>query len=186
MPNFYLDIETTGKDPKRDQIITIQFARFDSRTGKRIGNLKILKSWESDEKEIIKKFIEESGISDPNVFSFVPVGFNLGFEHNFFIERCRVHNLPAIDVLLNRPFIDLKSLCVIMNNGSFKGSGLDKITGKPHSGEIVPKWFSEKKYDEIENYIVREAQEFEKFCSCLHKELPDTLKKFKSSSDTKK
>lgn len=178
MPNFYLDIETTGLDPKKDKIITIQFMQLDSTTSKAIGELVILKEWESSEKNIIQMFIEQSKITDSYPFSFVSIGYNLGFEHNFFIERCKLHGLDTIDIL-NRPFLDLRPFGVIMNKGQFKGSGLDKITGKPPSGHLVPQWYSEGKYEEIIKYIKIESEEFVKFSCWLYQNLPDLLTKFK-------
>ena len=87
MPNFYLDIETTGLNPKIDKIITIQFQRLDKNTAEASGELTILKEWESSEKHIIEEFSKLTGINDENPFSFVPVGFNLSFEHNFLRQR---------------------------------------------------------------------------------------------------
>ncbi|MHB8546333.1 MAG: ribonuclease H-like domain-containing protein [Nitrosotalea sp.] len=45
MGNFYLDIETTGVDPRNDKIITIQFVELERNTGKQIGEFRILKEW---------------------------------------------------------------------------------------------------------------------------------------------
>ena len=181
MSNYYLDIETTGLDPKKDKIITIQFMKLYETTAEPIGNLKILREWNSSEKEILERFIEESEITDPYPFTFVPVGYNLGFEHNFFLDRCKVHGLADIDILGN-PFIDLRSLGIIMNNGKFKGSGLDKLTGKSQNGSIIPKLYAEKKYSEIEDYINEESAEFVKFCTWIYKELPSMLNRFKSEN----
>lgn len=178
MPNFYLDIETTGIDPSRDKIITIQFVELERNTAAQKGNLRILKEWESNEKNVLLTFILESKIADPYAFAFVPIGYNLGFEHRFLLERCKSNGLPPIGVL-NRPFIDLRPLGVLMNRGEFKDSGLDKITGKPHSGHIVPQWYAEKKWQEIENYVAVEAEEFIRFCAWLYKELPLMLSRFK-------
>jgi len=51
----YFDIETTGLDPERDKVITIQTQRLVGRTGEPIDEVNILKEWESSEKEIIYK-----------------------------------------------------------------------------------------------------------------------------------
>ena len=36
-PHYYLDIETTGLDPKIDQILTIQYQKISVHTGKSAG-----------------------------------------------------------------------------------------------------------------------------------------------------
>ena len=176
--NYYLDIETTGLDPLHSKIITIQYMELDEDTAKPRGPLKILKEWESDEKTILKKFME---IFRPgNDWVFVPIGFNLNFEHKFFWQRCISNSLEPFDIF-NRPFLDLHTIAVIMNGGSFKGSGLDKITNKPSSGKNIPKLYYEKNYTEIESYIKKETDEFSIFCSKLYEELPALLNKLRSS-----
>ena len=62
MGNYYLGIETTGLEPGNSKIITIQFQELDWKA-KPIGKLNILKEWESDEKSIIKEFIETTKIT---------------------------------------------------------------------------------------------------------------------------
>ena len=176
--NYYLDIETTGLDTLHSKIITIQYMELDEDTAKPRGPLKILKEWESDEKTIIKKFMEV--FRPGNDWAFVPIGFNLNFEHKFFWQRCISNSLEPFDIF-NRPFLDLHTIAVIMNKGSFKGSGLDKITNKPSSGKNIPKLYYEKNYTEIESYIKKEADEFSIFCSKLYEELPALLNKLRSS-----
>ena len=169
--NYYLDIETTGLDPLRHKIITIQYMELERNTAKPVGPLKILKEWESDEKTILTKFIEESGINDSYKFTFIPVGFNLQFEHSFFWQRCMSNGLKPIDIL-NRPFLDLKTVAVIMNKGEFKGSGQHNMTSKSHGGGNIPQLYSEKKYAVIESYIEKEAEGFCNWCSLLYVKLP--------------
>ena len=175
---YYLDIETTGLDPLHSKIITIQYMELDEDTAKPRGPLKILKEWESDEKTILKKFMEV--FRPGNDWAFVPIGFNLNFEHKFFWQRCISNSLEPFDIF-NRPFLDLHTIAVIMNGGRFKGSGLDKITNKPSSGKNIPKLYYEKNYIEIESYIKKEADEFSIFCSKLYEELPALLNKLRSS-----
>ena len=127
MVQYYLDIETTGLNPSEEQIITIQYQELDKNTGEAKGELKILKAWELSEKEIIEQFISDSKILDSYRFSFVPIGFNLNFEHNFLKVRSEKHGLPQIDVL-NHPFLDLQIIGIVMNKGEFKGASLDGKT----------------------------------------------------------
>ena len=176
--NYYLDIETTGLDTLHSKIITIQYMELDEDTAKPRGPLKILKEWEFDEKTILKKFMEV--FRPGNDWAFVPIGFNLNFEHKFFWQRCISNSLEPFDIF-NRPFLDLHTIAVIMNGGRFKGSGLDKITNKPSSGKNIPKLYYEKNYTEIESYIKKEADEFSIFCSKLYEELPALLNKLRSS-----
>jgi hypothetical protein len=87
VPNFYLDIETTGIDPNKCKIITIQFVELDRNTGVKKGELKILKEWLSDEKDILLKFISESKIADPHPFTFVPVGTQTWLRTHFLSRK---------------------------------------------------------------------------------------------------
>ena len=146
-------------------------------TAKPAGPLKILKEWESDEKTILKRFIED--FIPENQWAFVPIGFNLQFEHGFFWQRCISNGLQPVDIF-NGPFLDLKTVAVLMNKGEFKGASLHKMTNKPHSGRIIVDWYGEKKYEEIEGYIRKETDEFSSFCSWLYEEMPQLFLKFKS------
>ena len=136
MGNYYLDIETTGLDEVENKITTIQYVELERGTGKQLGELTILKEWELGEEGMLKKFIEDSPISNKYDFDFVPVGYNLGFEHKFLLEKSSKYNLFPITVL-SRPCIDLHAIGILMNKGEFRGSGLDKLTGKSHSGSPV-------------------------------------------------
>ena len=174
--NYYLDIETTGLDELHDKIITIQYMELERNTAKPMSPLKILKEWESDEKTILTKFI--SDFVPESQWAFVPIGFNLQFEHSFFWQRCISNGLQPVDIF-NGPFLDLKTVAVLMNKGEFKGASLHKMTNKPHGGGNIPQLYGEKKYAEIESYIKKEAEEFSSFCSKLYKELPVLLETFR-------
>ena len=174
--NCYLDIETTGLDPLQSKIITIQYMELERNTAKPVGQLKILKEWESDEKTILTKFI--SDFVPENQWAFIPIGFNLQFEHKFLWQRCISNGLQPVDIL-NGPFLDLKTVAVLMNKGEFKGASLHNITDKPRSGSNIPNLYSEKKYEEIENYIKNETDEFSKFCVRLYEEMPQLFTRFR-------
>ena len=175
--NYYLDIETTGLDKINNKIITIQYMELERNTAKPVGPLKILKEWESDEKTILTRFI--SDFVPENDWAFIPIGFNLQFEHKFLWQRCISNGLKPIDIL-DGPFLDLKTVGVIMNKGEFKGAALHNLTNKPHGGGNIPQLYAEKKYEEIESYIKRETEEFTTFCTRLYKELPQLLQLFKN------
>ena len=175
--NYYLDIETTGLDELHNKIITIQYMELERNTAKPVGPLKILKEWEYDEKTILKRFIED--FVPGNQWAFIPIGFNLQFEHKFLWQRCISNGLKPIDIL-DGPFLDLKTVGVIMNKGEFKGAALHNLTNKPHGGGNIPQLYAEKKYGEIESYIKRETEEFTTFCTRLYKELPQLLQLFKN------
>ncbi|MFH1391117.1 MAG: ribonuclease H-like domain-containing protein [Candidatus Diapherotrites archaeon] len=179
MGNFYFDIETTGLDAKKSKIITIQYQELDRHTGEAISDLIILKEWESSERDIIEKFIKDSKIDSNYAFDFIPTGYNLGFEHNFLRERTAKHSLNPLDIL-SKPFIDLRSIGILMNNGEFKGSGLDKITNKETDGSQIPVWYENKEYSRIIQYIENETKSFIEFNAWLYKEMPSLLEKFKS------
>ena len=145
-------------------------------TAKPIAPLKILKEWESDEKTILKKFITD--FVPESQWAFVPIGFNLQFEHSFFWQRCISNGLKPVDIF-NGPFLDLKTVAVLMNKGEFKGASLHKMTNKPHGGGNIPQLYGEKKYAEIESYIKNETDEFTNFCSRLYVEMPQLLENMK-------
>ena len=181
MGQFYLDIETTGLDPLKDKILTIQYQELDRNTGEPKGELVILKEWESSEEEIIRQFIRNTNVNDDYPFSFIAVGYNLTFEHNFLKQRARIHHLEEIDIL-NKPFVDLRAIGILMNNGEFKGSGLDKITGKEGTGKNVPMWYNNGEYELIIRYIQTETNEFIKFNKWLYKKMPEMLIEFKKDT----
>ena len=183
MGTFYLDIETTGLDEVEHKIITIQYAELERGTGRQLGELTVLKEWELGEKEMLRQFIEDSPITSKNVFDFAPVGYNLGFEHKFLLEKSAKYDDLFPISILSRPCIDLRSIGILMNKGEFKDSGLDKLTGKKQSGSSIMDWYAVKKYDEIENYIKNETDEFVKWYEWLHKTMPELRTQWKNELD---
>jgi len=169
MTYYYLDIETTGFDEENDKIITIQYMALDEETGKPAGQLKILKEWESDEKTILKRFIED--FRPEYKWAFVPIGYGLSFEHKFFWQRCISNGLKPIGIL-TRPFLDLMTVGVLLNGGSFKGAALDDLTSKSQDGSVIPGYYKEKKYAEIERYIKNEIDGFCGLATKLFVKLP--------------
>ncbi len=180
MTNFYFDIETAGLNPRKDKIITIQYQKLDRTTGEPISELKILKEWESSEKEIIEKFLIDTKIIYDYPFNFIPVGYNLGFVNSFLKSRMDFHNLKSI-YILTKPFIDLRAIGILMNKGEFKGSGLDQLTKKPKLSSNIPIWYENKEYEKIIFHIKNKTKEFIKFNYWLYKKLPLLLEEFNNT-----
>lgn len=128
------------------------------------------------------KFLRETSFLDAYDFSFIPVGYNLGFEHNFLKRRAEVHGLPDIDIL-SKPFIDLRVIGILMKGGEFKGSGLNKITGKERDGMMVPVWNKVGDYDKIVEYVEMEAREFVRFNVWLYSRFPSLFIEWKKTWD---
>ena len=178
MPAYYLDIETTGLIPSKSKIITIQYQELERNTGKPAGPLVILKEWElGGEAKILEKFIKDTYVTSKFPFDFIPVGNNLKFEHDFLSYKSKRHCLKLINIA-DGPLLDLQTTLVLMNHGEFKGSGLDKMTGKRQSGKKIEEWYMAKKYDKIESYITDEAEAVSKFFVWLCQKMPALHKNY--------
>lgn len=186
MPDYYFDIETNPKhekiDYKKDAILTIQYQQIDSRTGEKIGNLTILKSWESSERDILKEFHSIFAPEDP--WKFVPIGFNLSFDFFSLLYRWREIGIEVQPKILfsEHPYIDLKPIIIMCNGGSIKGAKLGKFIGKQDSGLKVSDWCAMKDYDSVNEYIKDEAGRFIKFYQFLVKRMPEVWLEFAKDS----
>ena len=163
MVNYYLDLETSGLNPELDKIITIQYQQVDLE-GNPIGDLTILKEWELGEEGVIRQFL--------NIFKkweFIPIGMNLAFDFRFLLNKIEKYTGRKIDYneLSSIPYLDIKSILVLMNNGSFKGAKLSNFTGKGQNGINIPVYYDNKEYDKIINYVEKEAEEFIRFYKYL-------------------
>jgi hypothetical protein len=158
--NTYFDIESEGINPREHKIITIQYQPIDSR-GFPKGDLVILKSWESSEEDIVRKF--HKVFITNSIWDFIPVGFNLIFDFSFILMKFEQYGLSVgdkMDFMFQRPYIDLRHTLVIANQMSFKGSSLSNLTTKKDDGMVIPNYFKEKKYDLIDAYIRQETEAF--------------------------
>ncbi|MDG6225184.1 MAG: hypothetical protein QCI82_06690 [Candidatus Thermoplasmatota archaeon] len=161
MAEYYLDLETTGLDPRTHRLISIQYQRLDMRTGRQLGPLTVLKEWESSERGMLELFLPIFMGSGP--FSFVAIGFNVPFMYSFIIERAMAVGLDAPDPLYvfgSKPYLDIKPFAVLMNNGSFKGASLDRFTDLSFTGEMVPVLYERGENDRIEECIKEKASAF--------------------------
>jgi len=168
LPHYYFDIETTGLDPQRDEIITIQFQKIAIDSGRPEEPLTILKSWQQglNEKKIIEQIYPIILTSNP--FCFVPVGNNLNFEFNFLATKFNKYFGLNINPFYfhSRPHIDLKPVMILLNGGRFKGYHL--LLNKSGKGADVPKWYQKKDFKKIIQYIEDEAKAFTDFYTNVH------------------
>jgi len=169
---YYFDIETTGLDPTEHKIVTIQWQPLSGLSGEPVGDLQILREWESSEESIIRQFLPNIQCGNP--FEFVMVGKNLLFDFMFFGRRATEHDAASMDLryFYGRVWLDVKSILVMMNHGSFKG--YDRIIDK--RGELakvcVPDLYREGKYDDIIRYVKCETQTFLRAYQILKREMP--------------
>ncbi len=174
MAECYFDMETTGTNFDKDEIITIQWQELDRFTGEPTGELNILKSWESSEKEILGNFIPKlTGYR----WYFVFIGKNLLFDFNMLNQRMKHHNLGEFNLrnLDERVTLDIKPVLVLMK-GAFKD--YDKVIPKtnPLENKDIPRLFRERKFPEIIQYIEDEAKDFINAFQTLKREMPSLTK----------
>jgi len=180
MTDYYLkietigiDVETTGIDVENDKILTIQYQQLDTKSGKTEGDLIILKSWESSEKEILEEFFNKF---DPlgRKFSFMPVGISLYFVFLMLHNRWKKYGIdvPLKTLTYDIPNVDLKSILVILNGGMHKGASLNVITGKKNNSAVIRKLCVNKDYKGIEDHIVENAETFVKCYQLIKENIP--------------
>ena len=170
LTEYYFDVETTGTNFDKDEIITIQWQELDRYTGKPIGELNVLKRWESSEEDILKRFC-------PNLtcyyWNFIFIGKNLFFDFCMLNERLEHFGLGEIDLrcLNERVSLDIKSILVMMNNGF---TGYDKVLPKtnPITDDMIPTFYCDGKYAEIIKYAEDEAKDFIKAYQTLKQKMP--------------
>jgi len=171
VPEYYFDIETTGLDPKSDRIITFQFQELSQVSGIPVTKLVIAKEWDNDCSEnTILEWMKELLI-DQQSWRFVPVGNNLLFDLFFIAERMgNYFHIDFLIRLINRPFIDIKHILVMINGGHFKN--YSRMIPKTDLGINVPVWYQKKQYEKIISYVEMEVAAFVRTYGILKRNLP--------------
>ena len=186
MPEFYLDIETYSPvkpiDFNKDPIISVAYQQIDGKTGKELGPLTILKSWESSEKEMLTKFYNIFNVA--NRWAFIPIGYKLAdFDFVMMGTHFRKYGLNiSATTLYNHPYIDLYPVALLCNGGEFKGCSLQALAGKQGSGASISDWYTKKDYSAIEFYIKDEAKSFINLYSYFVKNMPVMFQGFKGGT----
>lgn len=177
---YYFDIETTGLDPTKDKIITIQWQRLDGFTGEPIGELHILKEWEFSEIELLRMFLPK--IQCDNPWDFIMVGKNLLFDFNFLDKRAKKYGFDGFDLAYcySRVFLDLKHVLVLINKGNFKGYDRVLDVSGALANVNVPQLYEERKYQEIIEYIKKETEIFLRGLKILKSEMPAFQNRFEN------
>lgn len=170
MTEYYFDIETTGTDFEKDEIITIQWQML-SFAGEPVGELNILKSWESSEKEILETFFPNLTC---NRWEFIFVGKHMGFDFAMLGQRLKHYNIGEFNLccLQERVTLDIEPVLVLVNGGRFKGYQNCMPKTNPTENKDIPELYSNGKFDEIIQYIVDEAKDFTDAFQHLKKEMP--------------
>jgi len=171
MHHYYFDIETTGLDPNKDKILTFQYQELSQVSGTPLTKLLIVKEWDYDYSETkILEWLKTLLIDSP-FWKFVPVGNNLVFDLSFIAARMRIYfHADFLMQLINRPFIDLKHVLVMINGGRFRN--YSRIIGKEEFGFNVPVWYENGEYEKIVNYVEMEAKAFLRTYGILKRNLP--------------
>jgi hypothetical protein len=176
MPAYYFAMEGyhTGEkpDPAVDKLITIQYQKIDLTTGEPLGELTILKEWESSEQAIITTFYNQFFRPDMPVTHFIPVGMSLDYEYEMIVTKCKKYNLPAItshQLYFQRPRFDLRSIVVLLNDGRFSGARLDLFSSKKYDGSHMRKWYENKEFKKIEHFVREETEAVLKLLQYLSK-----------------
>jgi hypothetical protein len=176
MPAYYFAMEGyhTGEkpDPAVDKLITIQYQKIDLTTGEPLGELTILKEWESSEQAIITTFYNQFFRPEMPVTHFIPVGMSLDYEYEMIITKCKKYNLPAItshQLYFQRPRFDLRSIVVLLNDGRFAGARLDLFSSKKYDGSHMRKWYENQEFRKIEHFVREETEAVLKLLQYLSK-----------------
>lgn len=170
MHHYYFDIETTGLEPDKDKILSFQYQELSQVSGTPLTKLVIVKEWDYCSEINILAYMKTLLIDSP-LWKFVPVGNNLVFDLSFIAARMRTYfHADVLMQLLNRPFIDLKHVLVMMNGGRFRN--YSRMIGKQELGINVPVWYRNGQYEKIVDYVEMEARAFVRTYTILKRSLP--------------
>ena len=183
MGYFFFDIETfideedkaSGLNPykSKSKIIAIAYNYYNEfkMNEKFIRPPTVLKEWEENEEEILKKFYNFIKIKLPDDKHFKFIGFNCTkFDLTYLLGRLEFYKIDskeqAYEYLFRLPhIIDLGQLAQIISKNRFKEimninqketNKFFDIPIKKGSGKDVTKYYNNREYDKILEYIFDE------------------------------
>jgi len=157
---LYLDIETYSpqKEPSfGDKVIAIEFKEVN-------GESKLLKEWESNEKNILAEFYEYLKEKLKTEKTVVIIGFNLLlFDRDFLAVRLYSHGIDELINIFNNfkkiYWKDLHHCLLPFNNLSFVGLSEEEIAEKlgitkpKYSNKDISSFYEKKEYEKIVEHI---------------------------------
>jgi hypothetical protein len=170
MTRIFLDVETYSPGPKPtydDKIIAIAYKQED-------GSVTVLKEWESDEKQILTRFLEEIKRID----RLSIIGHNiLRFDLPLIINRASAHGIAStgdlMRLLLDPYPIDTIQAQLPVNNFFFKGLGLAECAKRIGAetrtcpGSEIKTRYDEGDYAAITEHITEDVLTTEKLFNYL-------------------
>jgi len=170
MTRLFLDVETYSPGPKPtydDRIIAIAYRQED-------GTVTVLKEWESDEKQILTRFLEEIKRID----RLSIIGHNiLRFDLPLIINRASAHGIATtgdlMRLLLDPYTIDTIQAQLPANNFFFKGLGLAECAKRIGAetrtcpGSEIKTRYDEGDYAAITEHITEDVLTTEKLFNHL-------------------
>lgn len=157
---LYLDIETFSENGFRSggtKIISIQYKDFD-------GSFTMLKEWESSERDILRKFLNEAKrIRSEDKYGLTLVGHNiLKFDIPTLIRRMVANGIASADELedfFHGTFLVDTMQCMLPFNGMrFKGLNAEEIsknlgiTSPRHRNTEIEGFYRNREFGKIEEH----------------------------------
>jgi len=169
------DIETTGVNPFKDKIITIQFRRS--------GRNYVYKIWEygDDEREMILSFLDtwkripRAKRMGGDLF----VTYNFKFDGPFLLTRCLLTGIDEEEewreylwenIIHGPSFIDLYQLLgdELISFAEWRGLLVGSVSR--YRGRDIPIFYRSRQYDRIEEYVEDELITLERIYQAIQEE----------------
>jgi len=127
------------------------------------GLVGIAKEWEIGERAVIEVLLTYLHRCEERYGRIELIGYNIQFDINQILVRAILCRIPTeqLEVLRRAYKKDLMQMLALLNGFRYlRASRLADALGMPfpHGNEDIPRLYREKRYDEIINYILKEAR----------------------------